>query len=145
MKNNQVKKGTSLVDNGFYDFYNLMENFFEDRWWPKGFKGDLVKVDIEDKENEYQVEAEVPGFKKEEVEVSIKNETLIINAKHQETKAIREKNYIHQERSYNELHRSIYLPNALELGIKAKLENGVLHLVIPKIHKVDETKKIKIE
>ena len=145
MKNNQVKKGSDLVNASFYDFYNMMEDYFSDKWWPKDFKGDLVKVDIEDKENEYQVEAEVPGFKKEEVEVSIKNDTLIINAKHQEVKDIKEKNYIHQERSYNELHRSIYLPNALEAGIKAKLENGVLHLTVPKIHKVEDIKKIKIE
>jgi HSP20 family protein len=145
MKNNQVKKGTNLVDSNFFDFYNMMENYFEDKWWPKAFKGDLVKLDIEEKDNEYLIEAEVPGFKKEEVEVVIKNETLMINAKHQEAKEVKEKNFIHQERSYNELHRSVYLPNALEAGIKAKLENGVLHLTVPKIHKVDETKKIKIE
>lgn len=145
MRNNQVKKGSSLVDSSFFDFYNMMEDFFEDRAWPKIINGELVKVDIEEKENEYLVEAEVPGFKKEEIEVKIKNETLIINAKHQESKDIKEKNYIHQERSYNELHRSISLPHALDAGVKAKLEDGVLHLSVPKERQLENVKKIKIE
>jgi HSP20 family protein len=145
MKNNLIKRGSSLVDQSFVDFYNLMEDFFDDKWTLKPFKGELLKVDIQELDNEYRIEAEVPGFKKEEIEVEIHDQTLMIRAKHHEAKDIKNKNYLQQERSYNEMYRSIYLVNALATGVKAKLENGVLKLTVLKEKNLKIANKIEIE
>jgi HSP20 family protein len=145
MKNSIIKKGASLVDNNIIDIYNLMEDFFDDKWFVKPIKLEMVKVDIEEKDNEYLVEAELPGFAKEEIKVELVDEALTIRAKHEESKETNEKNYLHQERSSNEMIRTIYLNDAKADGIKAKLDNGLLKLQVPKIKQLKPVSKINIE
>jgi HSP20 family protein len=122
-----------------------MDDFFDDKWFVKPIKLEMVKVDIEEKDNEYLVEAELPCFAKEEIKVELVDEALTIRAKHEESKETREMNYLLKERSSNEMIRTIYLNDAKADGIKAKLDNGVLKLYVPKIKQLKPVSKISIE
>ncbi|NLC54494.1 MAG: Hsp20/alpha crystallin family protein [Erysipelothrix sp.] len=102
-------------------------------------------MDIEEKDNEYVVEAELPGINKEEVDIQLDDGRLTISIKREESKDIEEKNYIHKERRYSSMSRGVYLENIVNNDIKATLEDGVLCITIPKQEKTEEVKKISIE
>ena len=88
-------------------------------------------VDISEDDNKILVEAEMPGFKKEEVTVALENGVLTISA---ERKAESKQGKEHQsERRYLKIARSFTMPGVVdESKIDAKLENGVLKLRLPK-------------
>ncbi|KOA18643.1 hypothetical protein CLHOM_29270 [Clostridium homopropionicum DSM 5847] len=62
------KKKGDLLNTGFKDFYNMLDDFFTDNWPSRrSLERDTFKVDVQEKDNEYLIEAELPGVKKEEV------------------------------------------------------------------------------
>ena len=126
-----------MGDRGFLDFYKTMDDFF--------LSAGTIKLDVQEKDEEYIVEAEVPGYKKEEISVDLSDETLTISAKREERKEEEKKNYVHKERKYESASRSIYLPGAIEEGIKAKLSDGMLSINVPKNKKEKSRSKIEIE
>lgn len=125
-------KGNSLSRSfGFKKFYNNLDNFF------KGsipaiinLTNDEFKLDIEDRECEYIIQAELPGIKKEEINLELNNGWLIISVDRKEE----EKNYIHQERDSSMI-RSLYLGEVNEKEIDAKLEEGILYISASKKRK----------
>lgn len=140
------KNTFGLADRTFEDFYKTMEDFFQDKWF--GEKTSLAgtfKLDIQEKDREYVVEAELPGFKKEEISVELTNETLFISAEKEEKIDEEKKNYIHNERKYESVKRGIFLKGSMTDGITAKLDNGVLTIAIPKEKKEEPVSKITIE
>ncbi len=135
-------KRTSAFDS----FYDVLDDFFSDT--PnvrRNLTHDTFKMDIEEKDNEYVVEAELPGINKEEVDIQLDDGRLTISIKREESKDIEEKNYIHKERRYSSMSRGVYLENIVNNDIKATLEDGVLCITIPKQEKTEEVKKISIE
>jgi len=115
----------------FYDtFQNMMEEFFSD--WPFRRAIDAFKVDVQERENDYLVEAELPGVRKEEVSVTLEDKRLTIAVNRMAETEEKTKNYIHRERRAASASRHIYLPGAKSEGIKARLENGVLTVTVPK-------------
>lgn len=141
------RKNKSLISrdiDDFGDFYNMVDDFFN---WPsrKNFMGDSFKVDVQENEKNYLVEAELPGIEKNEVNIEINEGRLNISVKREESINEENKNYIHKERRYSSMSRSIYLEDAKPDGIKANLENGVLKIVVPKDSKPNNKVKIDIE
>jgi HSP20 family protein len=135
-----------LKPRGFDDFYNVLDDFFNDSWLTsKSVSYGTFKVDIQDKENEYLVEAELPGVQKEEVDIGINDGRLSISIKREENIEEDKKNYIHKERKICSMERVMYLEDAKSEDIKAKLENGVLTIIVPKKEKEDRARKIDIE
>jgi HSP20 family protein len=128
-------------NNRFNNIFDLMsDDRFDDM-----FSSDLsqFKVDIKDKEDEYEVEAELPGFNKEDISASLKDHYLEIVA----TKNVNNDsndNYLYQERSTTTVKRTFYLADAINEKVSAKLDNGILKLVIPK-RKVATEHHIEIE
>ena len=109
-----------------------------------------LKCDIYEKDNCYCLEMDIPGFKKEEINANLENGYLTINASKNEERE--EKNesgvYIRRERYTGQCARSFYVGEVVQQQeIKAKFENGILHLVIPKKQetKVEQKKYIAIE
>lgn len=140
MKNSIVRSG------GFEDFYNMLDDFFnEPISTTRSLRNDTFKLDIKEKEDEYVIEAELPGVKKEEINLELTDGKLVISIERQEEQEKEEKNYIHRERRFSSMTRSIYLREAKEEEINAKLEEGVLCIKIPKKENIDKTKKIPIE
>jgi HSP20 family protein len=90
-------------------------------------------ADIIEDENNYVLKAELPGFKKEEVEVQIENRTLTLRGERKLEKEVKEETYHQIERSYGRFVRSFTLPTSIEAEkITAEFKDGVLQVVMPK-------------
>ena len=140
------KRNASLVNSRFPDFYDVLDDFFGDSWPPrKALSQDTFKIDVQDNENEYVIEAELPGAKKEEINVEMNDGRLSIFVKREEVVNEEKKNYIHKERRYCSMSRGIYLVDAQSEGIKAKLDNGVLSITVPKQDRTQSASRVEIE
>ena len=102
-------------------------------------------MDVEDNGKEYLIEAEMPGVDKKDINLQLNDGKLTISITRDETNEIQEKNYIHKERRYNSMSRSIYLEDSKPDAIKAKLENGVLKIIVPKEEKPNNSITIEVE
>ena len=92
-----------------------------------------MALDLTETEKDYYVIANLPGIKKEEVKISIDKNQLSIEASHEKVEVTEKSVYHHKERFCGKYHRLIYLPENVDTSkIKAKMENGVLELTIPK-------------
>ena len=130
---------------GFDDFCSILDVFFNDNRTAAGnLQRNFFRTDVEEKENEYVVEAELPGIKKDEVELVFEDGSLCITVKRSEESNGEDKNFIHRERRVNSSGRRIRLENANFGEAKAKLEDGVLIVSIPKEIKSNESNKIEI-
>lgn len=99
-------------------------------------------VDIREDDKDIFVDAEVPGFKKDEIQVTMNQGVLRIQAEHKvEEKKTKGEQHLH-ERRYTRLERCFTLPAAVdEANVDAKLEDGVLHLTL---HKTKEAQPQKV-
>ena len=142
------RKNTNLArtDAGFDSLYNMLDDFFNDSFAPRrSLSRDTFKIDIRETDKGYQIEAELPGAKKDEIGLSVENEDLCISVECAEETNDVGKSYIHRERRVNSMSRRIRVANAALDEIKAKLEEGVLKISIPKSDKSAAAKKIEIE
>lgn len=140
------RKKNDLMNTGFDDFNSMLDDFFGDAWPARrSLQSDTFKVDVQEEDKEYIVQAELPGVKKEEVNLSLEDGRLRIAVQRDEEKEEKNKNYIHKERRYSSMERNIFLKEADSEGISAKLEDGVLKIQIPKSEHIDTSKKIEIE
>jgi len=142
------RKNTNLTraDTGFDSLYNMLDDFFNDSLAPsRNLLRDTFKIDIKETAREYQIEAEVPGIKKDEIGLNVENDELCISVNRVEEVNDENKNYIHRERRASSMSRRIRLANASLDEIKAKLEEGILTVTIPKYEKSDNSRKIEIE
>ena len=132
-----------------YDPWDQMERaFFGDGSWGRGLSE--FKTDIQDKGDSYLLEADLPGFKKDEIHAQMENGYLTISASKGVDKDEKDKKgqYIRRERTFGQCARSFYVGEGVtEADVKAKYENGILELSIPKKEpqKVDNKKYIAIE
>jgi HSP20 family protein len=114
-----------------------MNRFFNEMrsWWDS--HDEMVAwspdVNVYGKGDQIVVEAEIPGMKKNEIEVSVENHTLTLSGERKEDAEIKQRDYFRHERSGESFCRSITLPTTVDAEkIDAKYENGVLTLSIPK-------------
>ncbi len=115
--------------------------FFEKQSYPK--------VDIIDYNNEIEIEAEIPGLSREDVDVSINDNILTIsgNLSNDNTKSNSKVKYIRKELKHSSFKRSFTLSENIDVDrLKAKFENGLLKIKLPKFKPAEpKVKKIKIE
>jgi HSP20 family molecular chaperone IbpA len=108
-----------------------------------------MKTDVKETDEGYELDVELPGFKKEEIHLDLQNGYLTISTeKNLENKEEKQGKLLRQERYAGTMQRSFYVGESItEDDIKAKFENGVLSLMIPKKEapKVPEKKQILIE
>ena len=106
-----------------------------------------MKCDIYEKGGDYHIEMDIPGFKKDEISVEIKDGYLKITAEKnsENNEQDEEKNYIRRERTYGKYERSFYLGDLDEDKINASFENGILKIVVPKKEEKDTKKIIEIQ
>jgi HSP20 family molecular chaperone IbpA len=135
--------GESLLDD-WMDFGNVERKLYGRH------AANVMKTDVHEHEEGYELDIDLPGFKKDEIKLSLDNGYLSVNAAKsldKDKKNIKGK-IIRQERYAGSMQRSFYVGDALtETDIKAKFEDGVLKLSIPKKEpeKLPETKTIAIE
>jgi HSP20 family molecular chaperone IbpA len=106
-----------------------------------------MKTDIKENENAFEVSIALPGVKKDDIEIELKDEYLTITATSNMKKDEDDKksNYIRRERYYGSCSRSFYVGDAVtENDIKASYEDGILTLDIPKVEKKPEPEVKKL-
>ena len=137
------------------------ENLFNDDWMDFGFPevdkalygkhaNNVMKTDVKETDTGYEVDIDLPGFKKDEITAELKDGYLTISAAKGLDKDEKDKEgkYIRRERYAGNMSRSFYVGDGItEDDIKAKYENGILKLSIPKkeAKAVEQKKHIAIE
>ncbi|MDY6311208.1 MAG: Hsp20/alpha crystallin family protein [Cyanobacteriota bacterium] len=128
---------------------SILNRHFDDMYPDYTSASDAMTMPIEvsDKKNEYDIRAELPGVKKEDLDIDLNDNYLTIRAKKTEEKEEGDKSYKKSEFRYGEFSRSVYLPQDVDVDkIDAKLEHGVLKIVAPKIKSDNESvKKITVK
>jgi len=122
----------------------LFDEFFRDveetlglpalRQWSGAREGLAApRVDLSETEDEYMVNADLPGLEEKDVEVTLDNDALAIKGQRQEEHEEKKRDYHLMERSYGEFRRSIPLPHGVDTEkVKASFKNGVLRVHLPK-------------
>ena len=130
---------------------NELDNLFEGVFGPRRAVQSIDSstfvpaVDVSETDNEYQVKAEMPGVKKEDLNVNVQDGVLTINAETRyEDEEKKDGRVIRQERRYGKYSRAMRLGKDVDSsGVKAEYKDGVLELTLPKLEEV-KPKKIAI-
>ncbi len=135
--------------NPFREMDELEKRFFSE---PFGFFDngalDEFKTDIKDEGDHYELEADLPGFDKKDIKLDINGDVLTVKAERHSEHEEKDKRgkYVRCERSYGSYSREFDLSNIDANNIKAKYENGVLKLNMPKkAASLSEPKHLEIE
>ncbi len=124
--------------NEIFDLRNVFEDFFNDSFFTGAFTAaNPLRADIRETDGEFIIEADIPGAKKEDIKLDLRDDTLTISVEHNNEVKEEAENYIRKERRYGSYSRSFYVENIKNEEVSAKYENGLLTVKLPK----DEKKK----
>jgi len=102
-------------------------------------------LDIIEKENEIIAKIEMPGLKKDDIQINLTNDRLEVSADIKEEKEEKEEGYIYKERHQEKYYRSVLLPSGIDPdNSKAEYENGVLEIKMPKTE-ITKKRSLKID
>ena len=127
--------GENLFDDMFDDAFSLMPSFgTRDPLYGKHAKN-LMKTDVRETDTGYEIDVDLPGFKKDEVQVQVNNGYLTISAAKGLDKDEQDHKgrYIRRERYAGQCSRSFYVGYGIQpQDVRAKYEDGILRLSLPK-------------
>ena len=129
--------GENLFDDLFRDDFAMFPAWSgRDPLYGKHAKH-MMKTDVRETEDTYEVDMDLPGFKKDEINVDLKNGYLTVSASKGLDKDEQDKNgkYIRQERYTGAMSRSFYVGDVAPEDVKAKFEDGILQISLPKAEK----------
>ncbi len=134
---------------------NLFDELFDDFARPAKHKNNpaasIMKTDVKEHDDAYELGIELPGFKKENIQIQLKDGYMNIQASNKTENEEKDKkgNYLRRERYFGTCSRSFYVgDNLTEEDIKAKFEDGILKITVPKKEAkpaVEENRYIAIE
>lgn len=118
----------------FSDMEELMRDFFTPALRLRDGGAPRIRVDISETEQAYLVQADIPGVSKDDINVSIDGNRVVISAELKNERELRDGGKtVRSEREYGQQYRSFVLPHEVdESGAQARYENGVLLLDLPK-------------
>ena len=142
---------TQRVRSAWDDPFNVARNFdralgrmLREDWQDEAELTGSYPVDINEDENNIYVQAEVPGFKRDELDITFESGVLTITGERKVEANGKQQRHLN-ERRYTRVRRSFSLPTTVdESNVNAKLENGVLHLTLPKREEV-KPRRIEIK
>lgn len=127
-------------------FYDIFDDFFNDSFFNmRSLRNDTFKIDVKDQDGSYIVEAEMPGIKKEEIQLNYQDDCLTIGVQKQEEINEEKENFIHRERRHSSMQRNLYLKDIDVKSVEAKLEDGILKIVAPKSEPTSNKLQIDIK
>jgi HSP20 family protein len=126
-----------------YDPFKEIEEF-ERRFF--GQRTPAIKTDIREADGAYILEAELPGFAREDIHAEIKNGYLTIRAEHKTENEDNKENYLRRERSFGSFSRTFDLEGIDADAISASFKDGILTLNLPKLApKAEEARSVEIK
>jgi HSP20 family protein len=139
-------------------FEDMFRDFFKTRWlspfreqWPglgellPAFEGRMPKVDLIDRDTEVVIRAELPGVKKEDLDVSMSGNTVTLRASTKQEQKEEKGSFYRRELSQGQFQRTMTLPVAVKgEEAKASFKDGILELSFPKVEAA-KRKTIKVE
>ena len=129
--------------NPFAELSALQRQFFGDDWMSPLKNVNIPTTDVYTKDNELIVEAHLPNFHQEDIDIQVNDNTLTIQAERHEKEEDKSKKYVVRESS-SSFYRSIQLPDRADADkIDARIDDGVLKVVVP-LEPLPEPKKITI-
>ncbi|MBR2068260.1 MAG: Hsp20/alpha crystallin family protein [Candidatus Gastranaerophilales bacterium] len=132
-----VNDEISSLLNRHFDSY-----FPEANYWEENETKFSIPIEVSDKGKTYELKAELPGIKKENLDIDIDSNYVIVNAKKEEEKKTQDHNYTKTELKYGEFSRTIYLPEEIDTKkAEAELKDGILTISAPKKESMSENKK----
>ena len=123
---------------------NLFDDFFDNSFRDYSGTQELMKTDVKENENDFEIDMSLPGVNKEDIKAELNGGYLTVSASTSNVKEDNDekKRYVRRERYYGSCSRSFYVGDQVKQDeIKARYENGVLSLNIPK----KEEKKTEVE
>ena len=139
---NPMTRATRSLDlfNEFFNNYDRNENREE-------VFDFTPAVNTREGKEAYHIDIDLPGIKKEDVDINIDKNLLTISGKRETKEEVKEEDYYKIESNYGSFSRSFTLPEKVDVeNIRAASDNGVLEIIIPKLNiEVDTTKKIEIQ
>ncbi len=125
-----------------FELFNNMFNNLERTFPQENISSFIPTVNTREDDSAYYIEVDLPGVKKEDIEITTEDNVLTISGERKVRDEVKEDDYYKVESVYGTFSRSFTLPENVDVNkIEAKNENGVLEIVIPK--KVEEDKKPK--
>ena len=127
----------------FHDFLNSLD---------EGINSDVMTdfkpaVNTREGKEAYHVDVDLPGVKKEDIEINVENNVLTVSGKREAKSEVKEEDYYRIESRYGKFQRSFTLPDKVDTeNIRAACEDGVLEVIIPKLQiEKSSAKKIEIK
>lgn len=119
--------------------------FLDDVFEDFNSNNNSMKCDVYEKDDAYNIEVDIPGFKKEDINIDVDNGYLTVKASKHFDETEKGKNYICRERRYGKFERSFYLGDLKTDDVEASFENGTLKIRVPKIEESKDKKRIEIK
>jgi HSP20 family protein len=144
-------------DDIFESFRRDMENVFFPSRWPtfetwrlpyirKYSESGFPLCDMEDLGDKYEISLETPGISKEKITIKAATDHIDISGEQEKKTEDKGKSYLYKERSYSSLNRRISTPEEIiPSKIEARMENGVLHIQVPKKTPAKKEEETKVE
>jgi len=135
----------NTTSRGSSSLMDLFDEFERSVFGENGRRLPVFNTDIRDEGDHYLLQAELPGFAKEDIDLDVKDGVLTISASHEQSEDQKKDNYVCRERRYGSFQRSFNLEGIQEDQISASYQNGVLELKLPKRQEVlPQSRKIAI-
>ena len=140
----------TIFDEFRRSFNDLMAPFLPMRMrFPRTFGSMEIRaplVDVMDEGSRYIINTELPGFDKDDVDIQLNKDILVIKAEKKSEEEEKAQNYLHRERSYSSCQRTVNFPEEVDPAqVEGTMKNGVLTLKIPKKEPKPGTQMIKVE
>lgn len=132
----------------FERFRKAFDDMFSQDFLPTlGDDFKSLRMDITESKDAYNVQVDLPGFSKDDIQIDIENNHLTIRAKRNDATEVRddENRIIRKERHFGEFVRSFYVDNVDQDKIEASLQDGVLKITLPKITPDDDSSSRRIQ
>ncbi|MBQ3385324.1 MAG: Hsp20/alpha crystallin family protein [Erysipelotrichaceae bacterium] len=121
----------------------LWDDFFNHDFYPQTIR--QMKTDIKETETEYLLDIEMPGYNKDNVQITVNDGYLTVTGTKEENRESGEKNYVTRERYSGKVSRSWYIGDVNLEDVKASFTDGILKISVPKEDRKKEISYIKID